>query len=418
LLPRPLLAVTIALLSLVPFAAFMVNGVVLSLAILAIGAPAIIHWPRWFRLRTLGFLPIAIGVLLLWMAISAPWALDPGEAGAKSLRLVGLFFLALLAIATVDCAPNDQVARMAQLLVYAMIGLVFLVAVEFAAGGVILRQAKDYHRELLVLGLDMTLSQYITWRVQHALTRSAVVLVALGPLALYAMVHFHVKRRIIFGLGAAGLAIVFYLPFTMGQVAILVSALSAGLVWLYPRAWASVMTVVLLSLLMGLPLLALVIDPAHPFGIDAAHLAPGLQHRLQIWHFTAERIAERPWTGWGLESARKIPGGGQVVQIFKDGMPLVDEAVLLPLHPHNVILQIWLEGGAIGAMCIGAIIMGIGQVLERLRPYRQLYCAIVAAVCGLGVLLLTSIGLWQEWVLALIGLTTAFGVVMTRVARA
>jgi len=242
LLPRPLLAVTIALISLVPFAAFMVNGVVLSLAILAIGAPAIIHWPRWFRLRTLGFLPVAIGVLLLWMAISAPWALDPGEAGAKSLRLVGLFFLALLAIATVDCAPNDQVARMAQLLVYAMIGLVFLVAVEFAAGGVILRQAKDYHRELLVLGLDMTLSQYITWRVQHALTRSAVVLVALGPLALYAMVHFHVKRRIIFGLGAAGLAIVFYLPFTMGQVAILVSALSAGLVWLYPRAWASVMT--------------------------------------------------------------------------------------------------------------------------------------------------------------------------------
>ena len=37
-------------------------------------------------------------------------------------------------------------------------------------------------------------------------------------------------------------------------------------------------------------------------------------HRLLIWSFTGNRIAEHPVLGWGLDSSRAIPGGGIVIR--------------------------------------------------------------------------------------------------------
>ena len=36
-----------------------------------------------------------------------------------------------------------------------------------------------------------------------------------------------------------------------------------------------------------------------------------LVHRLDIWQFTADRIVEKPVTGWGFKAARTIPGGDE-----------------------------------------------------------------------------------------------------------
>ena len=67
---------------------------------------------------------------------------------------------------------------------------------------------------------------------------------------------------------------------------------------------------------------------------DAVKLSAG--HRLWIWSFAGDRIAERPLTGWGLDASRSIPGG-------KD--PIRPGETWLPLHPHNASLQLWLELG-------------------------------------------------------------------------
>ena len=62
-------------------------------------------------------------------------------------------------------------------------------------------------------------------------------------------------------------------------------------------------------------------------------------HRLLIWSFTGDRIAERPLTGWGLDASRAIPGGRD---------PIRPGEAWMPLHPHNAALQLWLELGAPG----------------------------------------------------------------------
>ena len=43
-------------------------------------------------------------------------------------------------------------------------------------------------------------------------------------------------------------------------------------------------------------------------GVDAAGLPFSVAHRLLIWDFTAARIWDSPWIGWGMDAARAIPG--------------------------------------------------------------------------------------------------------------
>ena len=79
-------------------------------------------------------------------------------------------------------------------------------------------------------------------------------------------------------------------------------------------------------------------------------------HRLLIWQFVTQRIFEKPFLGWGVNTARQIPGGGEKYTLKVD-TPNNKKIVLfresfLPLHPHNASLQIWLELGAVGAIII------------------------------------------------------------------
>src|SRR6185295_2346039 len=107
-----------------------------------------------------------------------------------------------------------------------------------------------------------------------------------------------------------------------------------------------------------------------------------------IWRFVSERIAERPVLGWGLNSSRAIPGG-------KDGpMPGTE---LLPLHPHNAYLQVWLELGAVGSGIVGAMLaLMIFTMRRRFTDWSEQGLALgaltAALTCGA-----VGYGLLQGW---------------------
>lgn len=121
------------------------------------------------------------------------------------------------------------------------------------------------------------------------------------------------------------------------------------------------------------------------------------RHRLQIWDFTAARIAERPIFGWGFGSSRDIPNFG--VAPFDPGFDDV-----IPMHPHNGVLEIWLELGALGAVLAAALALAVARVLRdqpaRMQP--ESYAATLTAFW----ILATAYGLWQEhWIATLIALS-------------
>ena len=120
--------------------------------------------------------------------------------------------------------------------------------------------------------------------------------------------------------------------------------------------------------------------------------------RLQIWRFVTDRIAERPLLGWGLDASRIWPG-------------------VVPLHPHDGALQLWLELGAPGAL-LGALFFGwvfAALASERERD-PQLAAAGAASATAYIVIGALSFGVWQEWWLA-VGAIAWAAFILARRAR-
>jgi O-antigen ligase len=89
----------------------------------------------------------------------------------------------------------------------------------------------------------------------------------------------------------------------------------------------------------------------------------------------------------------------------------------LPLHPHNVPLQAWLELGAPGAILLALVIARLWLGLPA-RPWPRLYAAAVAGSLAAALAVaLGSYGMWQEWWLGTEFLTAFLILVMGRLVE-
>jgi len=122
-------------------------------------------------------------------------------------------------------------------------------------------------------------------------------------------------------------------------------------------------------------------------------LSVSIYHRAAIWQFVAERIEEKPLLGWGLHASRSMPGAKELV---------ARGAEILPLHPHNGPLQLWLELGAIGAV--------LGAALLAWLARNAASAAQAAALTAMLVVGSVSFGLWQGWWMAAIWLVVGLAV--------
>ncbi|MEK9708579.1 MAG: hypothetical protein VW618_12280, partial [Alphaproteobacteria bacterium] len=103
-----------------------------------------------------------------------------------------------------------------------------------------------------------------------------------------------------------------------------------------------------------------------------------------------------PLFGWGLDASRDIPGGQTMIYLFdlNDGRTAFGQA--LPLHPHNAVIQIWLELGIIGlallALLFAAAIKATAQAMNRFAQ-----AAAAATVTSAFVMAQLGFGVWQGW---------------------
>ena len=340
--------------------------------------------PRgWSALRV----PAALfGLLLLWGGLSALWAIEPARSLLKDVQLAGLYAAALaLAAAAHAIADGRRVA----LLTIAGTGIAIVLAcVDLGTGG--------------------GLSHYVTVR-SFAPPRLNQIAVWLAIMLLPIAAFLYGSSRRLLGI-AAGLtagATVFLLDGTAAKTALLLSLPVAALLYWRRRLVAGIAAaltaIAVLTAPLTLPSLA-----DHPLLLhDADTFKVSLGHRLYIWDFAGKRIAERPLLGWGLDSARAIPGGKDQIRPGQDWMPL---------HPHDSALQVWLELGLPGAVLCAALLFWLWLRIAT-APWPPLY----AAACGgslaaAGAVLSAGWGIWQEWWLATLGMAAFAILAMERAA--
>jgi O-antigen ligase len=138
------------------------------------------------------------------------------------------------------------------------------------------------------------------------------------------------------------------------------------------------------------------------------------QHRLTIWRFVSEKIMEKPLTGWGLDASRAMPGGKDKIHLHvkQCQSPCYYVGERLPLHPHNLALQLWLELGLPGA-ALGAIaIFGLFRAIA-IQPITRWDRALLTAQSSAGLVISgLSYGAWQAWWLSSLALAGALSVCM------
>jgi O-antigen ligase len=340
-----------------------------------------------FRFRSLRFPAAILAILLLWSATSAMWSIDPQRSLILGMRLAGLFFagLALAAAANRIAAPRRLAAY---LIAGTAIGLVLSGYDLLSDGGL---------RSLVSVRI------FVPFRLNQIAIGLAILLLPVTALLIE-------RNRVMAALTAAALmaGTVFVLEDAAAKTALLASLPIVALLYRWRTSVARLAAVVSVIAVMTAPLTLPRLAQAPGLLAAADALKGSAGHRLLIWSFVGDRIAERPLTGWGLDAARAIPGGKDEV---RPGMNR------LPLHPHNAPLQLWLELGAPGA---GLFALFVGWLWLRLAaaPWPRLYAAAVggsltAALAGAS----AAYGIWQEWWLATLGLALFLILVMARAAE-
>jgi O-antigen ligase len=323
---------------------------------------------------------VALG-LFGWAAVTALWAPRPGLAAFTALQIGG--FVALGGAAARAVAAEDAAAR-ARLLLAASGGLaagLVLAGLDYATGNAIRALVRGL-REIppsLQFGLKPAASAMALW----------LPLLAAAPLP-----------RWLRGLGlAAGAAVLLALPGESARIAVVVGGLAGLAAWAAPRLAPRALGAALAVVILATPM---VLGPVLARDVPAAGLPPSAAHRLLIWDFVGDRIAERPWLGWGMEASRSIPGhGGNPGPAMRERFGLtgahaetwVPRAELLPLHPHNGPLQLRLELGLPGVLLAAALAWLLG-----LAAARSAAPAVATAMLAAGsVTAMLSFGAWQEW---------------------
>ena len=331
-------------------------------------------WPR-------GVAVAVVAGLFGWAGLTALWAPEPWRALGTAAQIGGFVLLGAAAARAVAAAG---VPAQAQLMRAAAIGLGFglvLAGLDHASGNAI-RAAVRGLKEIppsLQFGLKPAASAMALW----------LPLLAAAPLPGWLRAA---------GL-LAGAAVLVALPGESAKLAVLAAALAAGLALALPRFGPALPGFALALALLATPA---VLGPVLERGIPAGGWPPSAAHRLLIWDFAAQRIAEKPLLGWGMEASRAVPGNRgaappeALARFGLDGPGAavwLPTAQMLPLHPHNGPLQLRLELGWPGALLAALLAALLGLACRRAaRP------AIAAAVLAAGgVTAMLSFGAWQEW---------------------
>ena len=356
------------------------------------------------RLRLHGPLAWLLGTIIIWGAASAIWSIVPEQSVSRAFRLFlfGAGFLILFSAALrIDPAGRRRLESF--LVAGFVIGLLFILF-ELATSGFVHSALNGSYNKLNGQPLTRAMNLFELNRASSVI--SIMAWVAVIP----------VWRR--FGWVGA-FAVVLVSGFAISQLqpgspflAILAGATLFAIAWFMPRlATAALVAAIAIGLLM-LPFITELQPIITGLIRNLGFSEFSLNHRMAIWQFASEHSLARPVLGWGLDASRVVGVGQEVV--VDDAPNLRFRSVdVLPLHPHNALLQAWLELGAIGALLLGALFTSAVFAIRRHLRGRLEHAAASAAFAAAFVNAELSFGIWQGWWLSCLALVVVLIAALT-----
>lgn len=333
----------------------------------------------------------------LWVALSAfallsaTWSILPRHSLAEGGRFLVIGIEGLIALAAARALAAREKGY---------VGVTAAIGTALGAGLLLFEWATGAALAHWILGLSRI---HTVWLSRY--DRGVTGLVLMFWPALVALRRWRALQVAL----AAAVALCVLLMLSAASLV----ALAAGLIAFTvaartPRLVAGVLAA---TLILGAVLLPVIV-PTYQRTVQIQHDAPWIKtsgiHRLLIWRFAAERIAERPLLGWGMDASREIPGGKRDFGTTLPGIDLGPGHDAMPLHPHDALLQWRVELGVPGTiLCLAIVVWALYRVGWRFGSGREAQAASLGWAATVTVIALLSFGIWQEWWLSVIWLTAS-----------
>jgi O-antigen ligase len=324
-------------------------------------------------------------ILPLYGLVSAVWSINPQDTVATAFKVFSFITLGAILIGVMRRNSTEPMReRVFNWVAYGFIATELLILAELLLGVELYK----------FLGQEEFSSNFYS-------RGSVIAALTLMPIAV--ALARRMKLRLLAVFVAFGLATIFSLSSESAMLLVSISAVVYAIVWWKKRLFWAVLALPLLFILLAPALNFIKLDSAALCAIKAVKTTAA--HRIIIWQFTSTMTMEKPVTGWGMDSARSIPGGTDVVSIVKCYDPAQDRVVdyvseRLPLHPHNSSFQLWLELGAIGVLiALFAIIHLLRRAHGRTKALRGDSPLIAAVFSSCFLVYSVSYGIWQSWLI-------------------
>ena len=322
-------------------------------------------------------LPRLAGYLfLLWCGVSILWSAQP----AGSLILLSKLLILFMLCSSICCSEvsSKTIIELRNIiappLLYGMIAAIALFFIEYFTNGFItltfrsaFQSAKEHSFGLHMLDRGCTFLSLISWVAIGWLLQNNKKFIAL---IIYCVTLY---------LLSISDSLSGFVSFILGSLAFIAILVSRKFIWL-----------IMICMLATSVLLPITFNKMDPLEIsEKFHQLPtSAKHRLFIWHFAAEKAYQSPMLGLGFNSSKSLGTDNDVIPYHNE------QFSLLPLHPHNNILQVLLETGAIG---LGLFMTMMCSLLAKISTEFKDAKAQAACFVSYFSVGMISFSLWQTW---------------------
>ncbi len=333
----------------------------------------------------------ALLLFLLWAVLTSLWS--PYEDPQSLTNPVKILVAVVLFLGSFLLLPVTSLGRfsgwMTLFIAFVMLGLLIAdLYSEYALS-----------KYFFPLSQDLPEANARVQRIARAnsiyqnLSHAVIVLTLLLPLVAVLLAKKVKGGIIIAGLMALVLAFLAYKAnVSAALIALIMSAFFMGALFVVgPK---------IIDLFIGLAVLSILFAPMAGYCMNFVSVASkdnmpdSWEHRVEMWGYVAEKIAEKPIFGHGFDASRTFDKTYSGMSINGQAY----EQTIVSLHPHNWGLHIWVETGAIGAALACMTLFMLRQaIFPAIKENRGMTIALVGFLAATLIICTFTYGIWQEW---------------------
>lgn len=314
--------------------------------------------------------------ILLYAISSCIWSITPKTSLMIFLQLAAIIFLSRMIANKIKFVSLDY----KKLLLGIFLALIVFYIEKFSNGFISLTlrsitgHTKGYHLSWLDRGCSLL--SLATWPIIYMLVKEEKKLLA-------AFVYIVVFVTLLMSDNMSGL-LGFFLA-SIGYILLIISKMKLS--------WLIKFSMLLYIILM--PIASKFEDP-RIIAKEYGHVIPiSYIHRLLIWNFVVTEAIEHPIIGQGVGTSKFTPVNEEDKFFYQN-----ETLSPLPLHPHNNVLQIFLELGVVGVVLFS---LYAWQILRRISNITSQNKDILWGATANAIFInyffigMVSFGIWQSW---------------------